>query len=166
MVQSACQYVEVYRFGRASKISGYNKITIFGNFAHFGLKIEPLCFKNLTQNPCDCETRAQELTSGAIRMWLSFFVKIWELFKEEGYEGYSIRRIWWSILIFFTIFDISPLWMDQFGRNWWPNWRFFDALTESAKIFDRYDLQIFRETLEAGSKKWIFMPLWLLWSQN
>ena len=41
MVQSACQYVEAYRFGRASKISGYDKMTFFGNFGHFELKIGP-----------------------------------------------------------------------------------------------------------------------------
>ena len=29
----------------------------------------------------------------------------------------------------------------------------FDALSESGKIFDRYDSQIFWETLEAGAKK-------------
>ena len=74
--------------------------------------------------------------------------------------------IWWSILTFLTIFDVSPLWMDKFGWNWWPNWRVFDALTESGKIFDRYDPQNFWETLEAGAKKWIFSPFWSLWSQN
>ena len=66
----------------------------------------------------------------------------------------------------FTVFDISPLWIDKFRWNWWPNWRFFDALTESVKIFDRYDPQNFWETLEAGAKKWIFPPFWLLWSKN
>ena len=40
-MQSACQYVEAYRFGRASKMSGYDKMTFFGNF---GLKIAPLNF--------------------------------------------------------------------------------------------------------------------------
>ena len=75
-MQSACQYVEAYRFGRASKISGYNKMTFFGNFGHFGLKIEPLRSRNLTQNPCVYKTRAQELISGAIRMSLSIFVRI------------------------------------------------------------------------------------------
>ena len=86
--------------------------------------------------------------------------------KMEGYEGFLTRWIWWSILTFFTIFDISLLWMDKFGWNWWPNWRVFDALTESGKIFDRYDPQNFWETLEAGAKKWIFSPFWLLWSNN
>ena len=66
----------------------------------------------------------------------------------------------------FTVFDISPLWIDKFRWNWWPNWRFFDALTESVKIFDRYDPQNLWETLEAGAKKWIFSPFWLLWSKN
>ena len=76
MVQSACKYVEAYRFGRASKISGYNKITFLGNFGHFGLQIELLRSRNLTQNPCDYKTGAQELISGAIRMSLSFNVRI------------------------------------------------------------------------------------------
>ena len=44
MVQSACQYVEAYRFSRASKMSGYNEMIFFGNFGHFGLKIAPLNF--------------------------------------------------------------------------------------------------------------------------
>ena len=52
-------------------------------FGHFGLKIGPLRFWNLTQNPWDYETRAQELTSGAICMFLSFFGKIWEYFKDR-----------------------------------------------------------------------------------
>ena len=51
-------------------------MALFGNFAHFGLKIKPLRFRNLPQNPGDYKTAAQELTSGAIRMLLSFFVKI------------------------------------------------------------------------------------------
>ena len=38
--------------------------------------------------------------------------------------------------------------------------------TESGKIFDWYDPQNFWETLEAGGKKWIFLPFWLLWSNN
>ena len=68
MVQSPCQYVKAYRFGRASKISGYSKMTFFDNFGHFWLKIEPLCFRNLTQNPWDYKTRAQELTSLLLQM--------------------------------------------------------------------------------------------------
>ena len=43
------------------------KIVDFGNF---GCKIGLLLFANLTKNPCDYKTRAQELTSGAIRMFL------------------------------------------------------------------------------------------------
>ena len=34
MVRSACQYVEAYKFSRASKISGYDKVSFFGNFGH------------------------------------------------------------------------------------------------------------------------------------
>ena len=63
-------------------------------------------------------------------------------------------------------FTISQPWIDESLKNWWPNWRVFDALTESGKIFDRYDPQNFWETLEAGAKKWIFSPFWLLWSKN
>ena len=95
-----------------------------------------------------------------------FLLRFESFSKMEGYEGFLTRWIWWSILTFFTIFDISPLWMDKFGQNWWPNWRVFDALTESGKIFDRYDRQNIWETLEAGAKKWIFSPFWLLWSKN
>ena len=80
-----------------------------------------------------------------------FLLRFESFSKMEGYEGFLTRWIWWSILTFFTIFDISLLWMDKFGWNWWPNWRVFDALTESGKIFDRYDPQNFWETLEAGA---------------
>ena len=51
-------------------------------FGHFGCKIGPVPFQNLTKNPWDHKTRAQELTSGAICMFLSFFEKIWEQFKD------------------------------------------------------------------------------------
>ena len=95
-----------------------------------------------------------------------FLLRFESFSKMEGYEGYFIRWTRWSILTFFTIFDISPLWMDRFGWNWWPNWRFFDALIESGKIFDWYDPQYFGETLEAGVKKRIFLSFWLLQSQN
>ena len=69
-------------------------------------------------------------------------------------------------MTFFTVFNISWLCMVQFWWNLWPNWRFFDALTDSGKIFGRYDPQNFWENVEAGAKKWIFLPIWLLWSQN
>ena len=48
MVQSACQYVEAYRFGRASKISGYDKMTFFGNFGHFDLWSSAKSMANVT----------------------------------------------------------------------------------------------------------------------
>ena len=80
--------------------------------------------------------------------------------------GHFAGWILGSILTLFTIFDISPLWMDQFWKNWWPNCRFFDARTDSDKILYRYDPQNFWETLEAGAKKWIFSPFWLLKSLN
>ena len=57
-------------------------------FGHFGLKIGPLSFWNFTWNLWDYETRAQELTSGAIRMLLSFFVKVWEFFKDGRVWGF------------------------------------------------------------------------------
>ena len=55
--------------------------------------------------------------------------------------------------------------MDQNGWNWWSNWRFFDALTKSGKIFDRYGPQNFWKTVEVGAKKWVKL-FWLLWLQN
>ena len=51
-------------------------------FGHFGLKIGPLSFQDLTKNPWDHKTRAQKLTSGAIRMFLSLFA--WTDFDEIG----------------------------------------------------------------------------------
>ena len=94
VVQLACQCVEAYRFGRASNISGYDKMTFFGYFGHFGLKIGPFYHWNLTKTPWDYKTRAQELTNGAIRMLLSFFVKIWESFKNRAGEGFLQHEIW------------------------------------------------------------------------
>ena len=85
-------------------------------FGHFGLKIGPLCFRNLTQNPWDYETRAQELTSGAIRMLLSFFVKIWELFKDGRVWGlfHQMNKVV-NFDIFYNFWYISaldgPIWM-------------------------------------------------------
>ena len=70
-------------------------------FGHFRLKIGPLCFWNLTQNPWDYETRAQELTSGAIRMLLSFFVKIWEFFKDGRVWGFYYQM---NFVVNFDIF--------------------------------------------------------------
>ena len=61
------------------------------NFKVFWLQIGPLCVWNLTQNPWDYKTRAQELTSGAIRMLLSFFVRIWEHFKDGRVWGLFYR---------------------------------------------------------------------------
>ena len=90
-----------------------------------------------------------------------------ESISKMGVKGCHFAEwIFGSILTFFTIFDISPLWMDQFWENWWPNWKFFNALTDSGTIFNRYDPQNFRETQEAGATKWIFSPFWSLWSQN
>ena len=56
------------------------------DFGHFGSKFELLPFQNLTKNPWDYKTRAQELTSGAIRMFLLYFSKIWEHFKDGRVE--------------------------------------------------------------------------------
>ena len=91
------------------------------DFGHFGSKFELLPFQNLTKNPWDYKTRAQELTSGAIRMFLSSFVKIWEHFKDEAHGGKIAASISVVILTFFTDFNIFWLWIDQFAWNWWPN---------------------------------------------
>ena len=55
------------------------KIVYFG---YFDWKIGLLSFWNLTKNPWDYEAEAQELTSGAIGMFLSLFGKIWGHFKD------------------------------------------------------------------------------------
>ena len=75
-MQSAYQFVSAFRFYRTSTIKGYVKITIFGQFGHFGLKIGPLPCKNCSKNLSDCKTRALELTVGAISMILSQLVEI------------------------------------------------------------------------------------------
>ena len=56
-----------------------------------GSKLGHFAFEILTKNPWDYKTRAQELTSGAIRMLLSFFVKIWEHFKDGRVWGLFYR---------------------------------------------------------------------------
>ena len=90
-------------------------------FGHFGLEIGPLWPGNRNKNPWDYKTRAQELTSGAIRMFLSSFVEIWEHFKDEGHGVKIAASISVAILTFFTDFNIFWLWIDQFAWNWWPN---------------------------------------------
>ena len=45
-------------------------------------KIGLLLSLNLTLSPWDYKKKAQDLTSGAICMFLSFFGKIWEHFKD------------------------------------------------------------------------------------
>ena len=56
------------------------------DFSHFGCKIGLPLFTNLTKNPWDNKTRAQELTSSAIRMFLSFLDEIWE-YLNDGRVG-------------------------------------------------------------------------------
>ena len=46
-------------------------------------KIGLLLSLNLTLSPWDYKKKAQDLTSGAICMFLSFFGKIWEYFKDR-----------------------------------------------------------------------------------
>ena len=43
---------------------------------------------------------------------------------------------------------------------------FLNALNESGQIFGQNDPQNFWKTQEAGAKKEIFLPFWLLWSHN
>ena len=51
-------------------------MVIIVDFSHFDWKFKLLPFQNLTENPRDFKTRAQKLTSGAIRIILSYFSKI------------------------------------------------------------------------------------------
>ena len=130
MVQWACRYVEAYRFGRALKINGYDKMTFFGNFGHFCLKIKPLCSRNSTQNPWDYKTGAQELISGAIRMWLSFFVRIWELFKDGRVWGLLYQmNLMVIFVIYYNFWYISaldgPIWaklVTKLKIFWFSKW--------------------------------------------
>ena len=71
--------------------------------------------KKKTQKPRDHKTRAQELTSGAIRMLQSSFVEILEHFKDEGYGGEIAVSISMAILTFLADFNIFWLWIDQFA---------------------------------------------------
>ena len=58
---------------------------------------------------------------------------------------------------FFTFFTILQPWIDESLKNWWPNWRVFDALTDSGKNFDRYGPRKNLFTLKAGEKSQILM---------
>ena len=58
-----------------------NNLLYNNYFGHFGGKIGLLLFTYLTKNSWDYEIRAQELASGAIRMFLAFLSKIWYHFK-------------------------------------------------------------------------------------
>ena len=135
-------------------------------FGHFGLKIGPLRFWNLTKNPWDYETRAQELTSGAIHTFLSLLVLIWESFKDGAWEGFFAAWNLGVIWTFFTFFTIPQLWIDQSLKNWWPNWRVFDALTDSGKIFEQYGLKKILFTLKAGEKSQILMSFSLFFIEK
>ena len=119
MVQSPCQYVKAFRFGRASKISGYDEMSFFGKFGHFELKIGPLCFVNLTQNSWDYKTRAQELINGAICKLLSFFVKIWEHFKDGRVWGFFLPHEFggqfWRFLQFLIYLRFGWTNLDEIG---------------------------------------------------
>ena len=85
-------------------------VVIIVDFGDFGCKFELLPFQNLTKNPWDYKTRAQELTSGAIRMLLSFFVKIRELFKDGRVWGlfYQMNLVV-NFDIFYNFWYISAL---------------------------------------------------------
>ena len=105
-------------------------LSVFGNFGHFGLKLGPIQFINLTQNPWDYKTRAQELTSGAIRMLLSFCVKIWELLKDGRVWGlfYKMNLVV-NFNIFYNFWYISTLdgqiWMKlvtKLKSFWYSRW--------------------------------------------
>ena len=56
--------------------------------------------------------------------------------------------------------------MDQSLKNWWPNWRIFDALTDSGKIFDRYGLKKILFTLKGGEKSQISMSFRLFFIEK
>ena len=75
-------------------------------------------------------------------------------------------EFWGQFWLFLQFLIYLRFGWTNFEKNWWPNCRFFDARTDSDKILYRYDPQNFWETLEAGAKKWIFSPFWLLWSKN
>ena len=106
-----------------------------------------------TQKPWDYKTRAQEPTSGAIRMLQSSFAYILEHFKDEVYRGKIAVSISMAILTLFTDFNIFWLWIDQFAWNRWPNWSIFAALADGKWIFDQFDPKFFLLTVEAGVKK-------------
>ena len=61
---------------------------------------------NRNNNPRDYETRTQELTNGAIRMFLSSFVETLQHFKDEGYVGQIAALILVAILTSLTDFNI------------------------------------------------------------
>ena len=92
MVQSASLDIDASWFYMTSKVRGHCNIGHFGHFSHLDRKIGPLCVRNCTYNPWDYKTRAQELTSGAIRMLLSLFLRIWERFKDQMVWG-SFRNV-------------------------------------------------------------------------
>ena len=92
MVQSARLDIDASWFYRASKVRVHGNFGHYGHFGHFGRKIGPLCLKNRAYNPWDYKTKAQELTGGTIRMFLSLFVRIWERFKDQMVWG-SFRNI-------------------------------------------------------------------------
>ena len=86
-----------------------------------------------------------------------FLLRFESFSKMEGYEGFITRWIWWPILTFIIILDISLLWMGKFGWNLWPNWRVFIVLADGRKIL---------RAGEAGAKKSICLQIGKFWIQN
>ena len=87
MVQSASLDIDASWFVMTSKVKGHGDIGHFGYLSHFGRKISPLCPRKPTKIPWNFKTRVQELTSDANRMFLSLFVWIWKLFKDQMVWG-------------------------------------------------------------------------------
>ena len=92
------------------------RILVFG---HFGLKSKPLWLWNLTQNPWDYKTRAQELINGAICKLLSFFVRIWEHFKDGRVWGFFLPHEFggqfWRFLQFLIYLPFGWTNFDEIG---------------------------------------------------
>ena len=97
---------------------GMVKCWFFYHFGHFWRKIRPLCLLNRTLNLWEYKTGAQELTSGAIRIFLSLSVKISEGFKDRAYEGLFCNMKCGGKLDIFTFFAVSQLCMNRFWKNW------------------------------------------------
>ena len=156
MVQLASLDIDASWFVMTSKVKGHGDIGHFGHFSHFGRQIWPLCLRNRAKNLWNTKTRAQELTSGANRMFLSLFIWIWELFKDEMVICKNSQNCLWNRHFTYTIWSLkSSQIQTSKDKNMW-----FASLVSSWALVLKFHGILVRFLGQSGE---ILRPKWLKW---